>query len=287
MNIRLLFLALFIFYFNNIQAQSAWANEVSDHSFGYGQTFGQDSSNFPSNVLGQACIPASTYSPCASPSEVCSLGKDGWITLKFDPPIFNGPGKDFTVFENAFVYSDSPYLVFEEWMIVSVSLDGLNWFTFPFDSISGSGFAGKTPTASGSVNFFDPDVSGGDAFDLDLSGMDTVHFVRLQDATRYQSPDRLSADLDAVLALHQVTGMEEDKLSKWYISVSNGKIFVSGDTPAEYLTLINLLGQSFKVFNTEREMQWQISVPDAFKGFVVCTAASQHFYQVRKLLLSE
>lgn len=287
MNIRLLILASFIFYFNNIRAQSAWAFEVSDHFFGYGQTFGQDSSNFPYNVLGQACIPASTYSPCASPSEVCSLGKDGWITLKFNPPIFNGPDKDFTVFENAFVYSDNPYLVFEEWMIVSVSDDGVNWFTFPFDSISGTGFAGKTPTASGSVNFFDPVVSGGDAFDLDLSGMDSVHFVRLQDATRYQSPDRLSADLDAVLALHQVTGMEEEKLSRWNITVSNGKIIISGDMPAEYLTLVNLLGQSFKVFNTEREVQWQISVPDAFTGFVVCTFGNQRFFQVRKLLATE
>jgi hypothetical protein len=53
-----------------------------------------------------------------------SLGDGGRMTLTFAQPITNGPGWDFTVFENSF--SDS----FLELAFVEVSSDGANFFRF-------------------------------------------------------------------------------------------------------------------------------------------------------------
>ena len=167
-----------------------------DYAFGTSQTFGQDSAYFPANVLGPVGPGVSTTTPASTPYEVVSLGKGGFIVLGFEYPIIDGPGPDFTVFENAFFY---PGGTFGEWMIVSVSPDGENWLVFPHDTLTGIGMAGRTPTAGG-VDYTNPAESGGDSFDLSDLGLDTVRYVRVDDATRYQGPDRLSAELDAVIA---------------------------------------------------------------------------------------
>ena len=54
----------------------------------------------------------------------------GSITMVFDPPISNGPGWDFAVFENSF--SDS-YL---ELAYVEASSDGISFYRFPNDSLT-------------------------------------------------------------------------------------------------------------------------------------------------------
>jgi hypothetical protein len=59
-----------------------------------------------------------------------SLGDAGIATLTFDPPISNGPGFDFAVFENAF--NDS----FLELAHVEVSSNGIDWVRFPSESLS-------------------------------------------------------------------------------------------------------------------------------------------------------
>ncbi len=181
-----------------LHAQHPWASEVKDFSFGDSQTFGQDSAYFPANVLGPVGSGVTVTTPASLPTEIVSLGKGGYIVLGFDYPIIDGPGPDFTVFENAFFY---PGGVFDEWMIVSVSPDGENWLVFPHDTLTGEGMAGRTPTAGG-VDYTNPAESGGDSFDLSVLGLDTVRYVRVDDATRYQGPDRLAAELDAVIALH-------------------------------------------------------------------------------------
>lgn len=61
---------------------------------------------------------------------VVSLGKGGQITMLFDPPISNGPGYDFAVFENGF--SDG----FLELAFVEVSSDGENFRRFPNRSLT-------------------------------------------------------------------------------------------------------------------------------------------------------
>ncbi len=186
---------------------SIWPVAVREYAFGTSQTFGQAPEYFPYNVLGPICTTATPTTPCADPCQVVSLGKGGYIVLTFEPPIADKPGPDFIVFENAFQYGSGQ--VFDEWMIVKVSQDGEAWYTFPYDSLRGEGLAGRTPTgctgcSSGSINWQDPTQAGGDAFDLAVVGLEWARYVRLEDATHFQTPDRLSADLDGVVAIHQL-----------------------------------------------------------------------------------
>ena len=60
---------------------------------------------------------------------VTSIGDGGIVTLSFNYPVFDGPGWDFAVFENAF--SDD----FLEFAFVEVSSDGLNFHRFPVASL--------------------------------------------------------------------------------------------------------------------------------------------------------
>ncbi|MCS6894521.1 MAG: hypothetical protein NZZ60_00010 [Bacteroidia bacterium] len=179
---------------------------VHSYQFGTSQTFGQSAEHFPYNVIGPICTSATPMTPCADPCQVVSLGKGGFITLEFEPPIADGVGVDFIVFENAFRYGSGQ--VFDEWMIVSASQDGVSWQTFPYDSVSGVGLAGRSPTGcegcSGPIDWQDPSQAGGDAFDLAVVGIPWAKYIRLTDATHWQSPNRLSADLDGAVAVHQL-----------------------------------------------------------------------------------
>ena len=80
-----------------------------------------------------------------SPYQVASLGDGGSITLSFTSGIGNGPGADLAVFENAFPQDGVENSYFLELATVSVSSDGVNFFTFPSVSL--------TPTASQIAGF--------------------------------------------------------------------------------------------------------------------------------------
>lgn len=235
---------------------SIWPVAVYEYRFGTSQTFGQSDAYFPYNVSGEICTTATPTTPCADPCQVVSLGKGGFIALAFDPPIRDGPGADFIVFENAFRYGSGQ--VFDEWMIVSVSQDGRQWVTFPFDSVTGAGLAGRTPTGctgcSAPVNWQDPAQAGGDAFDLETVGLPWVKYVRLTDATHWQAPDRLSADLDGVVAIHQlpVAGLSISPLPE-------GLFFHSSEPPR--LQAWDLSGREIEPELIQRgTSEWQIRV---------------------------
>lgn len=75
--------------------------------------------------------------------DVVSLGSGGSITITFDPPISNGQGWDFAIFENSF--SDT----FLELAYVEVSSDGVNFVRFDNDSLTANpvgGFGATDPT---------------------------------------------------------------------------------------------------------------------------------------------
>lgn len=61
---------------------------------------------------------------------VVSLGDGGSVILYFNPPIINGPGFDFAVFENAF--NDS----FLELAHVEISENGIDYYRFPSVSLT-------------------------------------------------------------------------------------------------------------------------------------------------------
>lgn len=75
--------------------------------------------------------------------EVVSLGSGGSISLTFDPPLRNGSGWDFAIFENSF--SDT----FLELAYVEVSSDGVHFIRFDNDSLTADpvgGFGATDPT---------------------------------------------------------------------------------------------------------------------------------------------
>ena len=116
--------------------------------------------------------------------DIVCLGRGGAITLTFEPPIADGDGWDFAVFENSF---DD---VFLELGYVEVSSNGIDFFRFTNDSL--------TPGPVGGFGVVNPtDVTGfggkyrqgyGTPFDLsELDGIDPlldvndIGYVRIVD----------------------------------------------------------------------------------------------------------
>ncbi len=176
-----------------------FADVVVQFSPGAGAGFGQQ--NLPNVVLG----PPQGGGANAGSVDVLSLGRDGFIVLEFtDLAAIDGPGPDFTVFENVFSG-------FRETGVVSVSDDGVNWQTFACaaeDSDAGfSGCAGLQPTFSSvdnSISATDPLVSGGDSFDLATVGLARARFVRIADSgkNRFYAPPSAGFDLDAIAVVN-------------------------------------------------------------------------------------
>ncbi|HXV75760.1 MAG TPA: hypothetical protein VD788_05520 [Candidatus Polarisedimenticolaceae bacterium] len=172
---------------------------------------------------------------------VASLGFGGRAVYAFDDlSIEDRPGPDFVVFENGFFALPLPaaeedeFLIFAEPGLVEVSLDGVDWRSFPYDAqalvdsiaLGGSidrglylrmvGLAGLTPTFTGNWTVpddpavFDPagtagvSGAGGDAFDLADVGLPSARFVRITDAGTGAgfAGSAEGFDLDALVVLH-------------------------------------------------------------------------------------
>lgn len=140
---------------------------------------------------------------------VASLGCGGRITLHFDPPIVDVDGPDFIVFENAF---ETGAVTFAEPARVLVSPDGTTWSAFPC-TLEGDGVWPPTGCAGvaavlstdGSPDPTDPDLAGGDAFDLSEVALDEARYVRLIDvsveyfgSTLWCTGESGGFDLDAI-----------------------------------------------------------------------------------------
>ncbi len=177
---------------------------------------GYGSEYYPFNIIGPPDRRKSITETNQSndPRELLSLGTDGEIVVGFtNNVVFNGPGPDFTVFENPFksLWDGSHFV---EAGIVSVSQDGQNWYTFPYDTslfnvndpTTFKGLAGVNPTLSGDPT--DPSVSGGDSFDL--SDIETavppawIKYVKITDlgSIKKEGPWNGDFDLDAVVAIN-------------------------------------------------------------------------------------
>lgn len=154
--------------------------------------------------------PEGSENPFEGSLDVLNLGLGGEIVFRFlSPVIYDATGADFTVFENAFYDQTggrpegSTNL---ETGTVAVSSDGVNFVEFPTDYEVQEppmefdynpdhyhGFAGLNPTLSNPENGispFDPEVSGGDSFDLeDLRGLpgsehldfENIRYLRIRD----------------------------------------------------------------------------------------------------------
>lgn len=168
----------------------------------------------------------------AGSHDTFSLGLGGSITVEFtDNLIVDGPGVDFTVFENAFLLAgEVTYPPYAEPATVSVSDDGVDFKTFPcatdatpyYPGCAGvyPVFATRDDPASALVpsttpiaalvglpfeGFVPPAGSGGDSFDLADVGLTQARFVRIDAGRLRFGLDGLAGfDLDAVAAVHSL-----------------------------------------------------------------------------------
>ncbi|MDG1296814.1 MAG: T9SS type A sorting domain-containing protein [Saprospiraceae bacterium] len=135
----------------------------------------------------------------ADGSSVLSLGDGGQVLLSFDPPITNGPGFDFAVFENAFAdgflelafveaSSDGDY--FESFNAISLHPD-----TFQFDGFTLAMEAEKIHNLAGKYV-----ANYGTPFDLDeledhpLLDKEFIRYIRITDVVGSVNPDFGSTD---------------------------------------------------------------------------------------------
>ena len=149
----------------------------------------------------------------------------GSIVVSFENNLaYDGPGADFTVFENVFYINNAagqpdPNTRMMEPAVVSVSQDGVTWFTFPFDFsprydaktgalnlrhpfVYNKGFAGVNPVIANGYNVDPTDVnaSGGDSFDLadlHVPGLTWIRFIRIQ-----STGNKWLTDADGDLVYH-------------------------------------------------------------------------------------
>ena len=184
-----------------------WADAVVSFTPGEGSGFGENF--FPDNVLSPPDPdPTLTeFVASAKPQELLSLGHGGEIIVEFiDNFIVNGEGPDFTVFENVFYFfgTEEPFI---EAAFVAVSMDGVHFVEFSWDTTTFEGFAGVTPTFD-NQNPVDTSVSGGDSFDLANVGLPYARFVKLTDIgdLKQEGPFNGDFDLDAIVAVNSMPG---------------------------------------------------------------------------------
>jgi hypothetical protein len=99
--------------------------------------------------------------------DVVSLGSGGAITMTFDPPLSNGSGWDFAIFENSF--SDT----FLELAYVEVSSDGLNFVRFDNDSLTAGPVGGFGATDPTNIDGFGGKYRQGFGTPFDLADLST------------------------------------------------------------------------------------------------------------------
>jgi hypothetical protein len=182
-----------------------YATEVLSFEPGEGAGFGQG--DFPDVVLG----PPNGQGVEAGSLDVLSLGLGGTIELGFQPlTIVDGEGPDFVVFENACWPGGDRTAGFAEIGEVSVSEDGETWLAFvcaPAGEGDGAfpGCAGWTPTLAFDPEELvplEPELVGGDAFDLADVGLARARFVRVRDLSGAGAAPSAGFDLDAVGVVH-------------------------------------------------------------------------------------
>ncbi len=236
-----------------------YPESVVEVRYGEGAGFGQD--YFPDNVLGAPDPHATRNSPSADPREILTLGSAGSIVLSFaDFPIVDDIGVDFTIFENAFYYGNQQ--IFAETGIVAVSEDGLIWHEFPYNPISLEGLAGKTPT-NGAADPLDPEVSGGDSFDLSLLDLVFSRYVRITDSDQLVSDSGPSFDLDAVAAIHW---QHEQAVDQTILSPKSIKIEIYPNPFNSYITIkLNPTDtiEILQIYNLSGQLLMSLPIPGA------------------------
>lgn len=296
MKLTALIILLFISFSFTMRAQylHGTIDTVISYQWGDGQNSGQSSEFFPQNIFGPPDTSAREDFQSADPKQICSIGLGGEIIVGFKGmDIVDGPGPDFTVFENAF-FNPVTNRIFAEPAQISVSEDGIKWIAFPFDSVTLKGCAGITPI-HGNEDPLNPAVSGGDKFDLSDLGLMKVRYIKIKDTCRlllnnpklpYYDPIISGFDLDAVVGLHlryqQQTASLNDGTDDEQI-IQMGKM-LRIQTKDEFSgEMINILGQIILTINGNGIEEIELSsLP---KGLYIMKYRSNHSTIIKKIII--
>jgi len=288
---------LFIILFS-ISVESQYLHGTIDtiisYHWGDGQNSGQSSEYFPQNIFGVPDTSAREDFQSSDPNQICSLGLGGQIVVGFmGMDIVDGPGPDFTIFENAF-FNPVTSRIFVEPAQISVSDDGITWIAFPFDTVTLKGCAGVTPTY-GNKDPFNPEVSGGDKFDLADLGLSKVRYIKIEDTCRlllnnpklpYYDPIITGFDLDAVVGLNlkkhiETTDINNDN-SRVVSFISDGFIIILS-TNAMHAELFSVVGELIYKCSSDGDMQ--ISTSQMLHGVYILRIFKGNEIIIRKIII--
>ncbi|MGB9851911.1 MAG: hypothetical protein ACPLPX_03490 [Candidatus Kapaibacteriota bacterium] len=259
------FLLIIAFSFIHSQTYKSPIDTVLWFIPGKGQSLGQDSAYFPMNIFSLPDTNASSSIPSSSPKDICSLGLGGEIVVGFkNYYLVDGDGPDFTIFENAFVNPVNKK-VFAEPAVVSVSEDGINFYEFPWDYYSLEGCAGTVPT-NGKADPFDPNVSGGNSFDLAKVGISRARWIKIKDICDtilknpnhpYYDPLLSGFDLDCVVGLNLEMiplRTEQTNTQSFHFRIENENLFLFMDK-ANQVEVFDLVGRKIWQVAFESEVE--------------------------------
>jgi len=279
---KLIFVVLTIIYFLIINSKifaGTFIDTVYSFKPGFGQNAGQSPEYFPKNIFGPPSSSASWTVPESRPEELCSIGLNGEIIVGLKNGIIrNGPGVDFVIFENAFERLVDGK-IFAEPAIISVSQNGTDFISFPYNEWTLDGMAGKTPTV-GSQNPFNYPQCGGDGFDLEVLGLDYITHIKIHDVSLlvtinethpyYQPPFIVSGfDLDAVAIMYpDYTNIIENKTDdKVLIDIKDKYCIISSDLYE--IDVFNINGLLINKFQGESIIIYKDKLPSGLIFFVL------------------
>ncbi len=192
---------LFILIFFSISNIYAFQGVDTVYSFkhGTGQNLGQDTAYFPKNIFGLPYYDADSIAPANGQEDVLSLGMGGEIILGFKNKVLvDVSGDDFFIYENV-LKNPVTDAYFKEPGIVSVSLDGINYFTFPYDTLTLKGCAGTNPTLTKGKEY-NPYTCGGNGFDIKKLGLYYIKYIKIKDFTEYIAKTPTHPNYDPILS---------------------------------------------------------------------------------------
>ena len=305
---------ILLIFFSSASIYCQFVDSVRQVVFGpnYSIGYGPDNQYFPQCIYGRHDTAARPNAPSTGPQNLLSLGTGGIIILRFFRPIINGPGVDFTVFENPFMVGSDTTNVFAEVGIIGVSRDGVNFidFLYRWDTLSPGRYryhnlAGATPV-NGLASPFDPGSpyqghSGGDSFDLDSVNMDSVFYLRIKDAGSLVPDGGPAFDLDAVSVIHQAVNAisyidneipAEFQLKQNYPNPFNPVTnieFSLKTTSYVKLSVLDMLGKEIKILTSGKlnagNYKVEFDASGLSSGVYYYRLSSDNFTDTKKMIL--
>ncbi len=243
--------------------------------------------------------------------KVVSLGDKGTVTIFLNPPIYDGPGYDFAVFENGFRSLNDSALAFLELAYVEVSSDGKNFFTFPAISLT-QDTAQVGPfemlDARKIYNLAGKYISGyGTPFDLsDLTGfkdngldLNNISFIRIRDVGGSINPMLASYDShghkinDPYPTPFLSSGFDLDAIGliniktttvRVFPNPTDGQIFIQSKNKIKTLIINDLQGRT--VFKKSMNVNFiKIDLSNLKSGLYFCIILGDNFRAVEEIIL--